>query len=493
MFNLFRRRPRVHPWDLQAPMLSFAAGDVIALGDLYCGTQILGATGSGKTSGSMAAICRALMSSGAGGLFLCAKREDSATYQRYARECGRSHDVLIFGSEDSPLRYNFIQSELSRAGCGPGLVANLTALLSTVTEVLGRGSGRSGREGDAYFRSASEQACRNALEIQVASHDQVTIPDLLRLLTAAPTSIEQIASESWVRNSFFCLCVRTAERRELPRSQRADFEQAVGYFMAEWAPMSGRTRSGVLSTLTSALDLLSRGIARDLLSSPASNLSPEMCWDGAIVIVDIPALVYQDVARLIGVIMKYCWQRAAMRRDVTANARPACIVADESHLFAATPDWEFQAVARGLCVATVFATQSISNYLEAFGPNSEARVHSLLGNLQNQFFHQQTDTKTIAYAQELIGRRRTMMMGGSSSQSGDMLDRMMGSWGGGGESAVSGSFSEVYEHELQARDFHTLAKGGPASKWIVEAICYQGGKLFQSGRTWSRVGFRQTP
>ena len=99
-----------------------------------------------------------------------------------------------------------------------------------------------------------------------------------------------------------------------------------------------------------------------------------------------------------------------------ANPRPTFIVVDECHLLAVSADQVFQTTARSSRTAVVYATQSISNYLSAFGgPQAEAEVHSLLGNLQTQVFHQQTDTCTNSYAAELIGRTRQFMTSANSS------------------------------------------------------------------------------
>lgn len=477
-------------WDPDTPVMQLGDGEFLSLRDFYSGVQVWGSTGSSKSTATMAAAVEGLFSAGAGALCLCAKREDRRNYEAHARARGRGQDVMIFGPDDSPLRYNFIDAELSRDGSGAGLVTNLTSLLSTVAEVTRRGHGSSGTaEGEGYFRLAAEQLARNGLELLLLSGQRITIPALYRFISSLPTSLEQAASEPWRATSFAYATMELAGQRvkSMSESRMADYELAISYVFNEYAPMSARTRSAIVSTLTSSLDLLSRGTARDLLSSPTTNVSPEMCWDGAIVIVDIPALAYQDVARLIGVIMKYAWQRAAMRRDLSRGDRPMAIIVDESHLFAAEPDWEFQAVARGTHTATLLATQSLSNYLEVFGERSEARVHSLLGNLQCQVFHQLTDTRTIAYVQELLGKRRDVLMNGSAPPDQDWIATLLGIGSG-----VSAGFSEVWQEQVQAGDLNSLARGGPAHHMVAEAIVYRGGHVFGStGRTWRRVAIPQ--
>ncbi|TWT44919.1 Type IV secretion-system coupling protein DNA-binding domain protein [Phycisphaerae bacterium RAS1] len=475
-------------WDRSSPLLYWADGVPWNVESAFSGTQIWGSTGSGKTSGSLAAICRAFLAAGFGGLFLCAKREDRDTYTRYAREAGRLDDLMVFSPETNELRYNFIESERRQSAGAVGLVENLTALLMTVTELTERGNGGGGgRDNERYFRLESTRLARNGLLALVLGRERVTVPDLHRLITTAPVSLEQVASTDWQNSSFCFQCLHAADQASKNDSQRADFDLALTYFLNEWPALSSRTRSVVQSTLTSATDALSRGAARDLLSSPNPNVSPEMMYDGKVLIADFPVLVYRDIGQLIQVILKFCWQRSHSQRNVAANPRPTFIVCDESHLLAVDADQTFQTIARSTRTAVVYATQSISTYLDVFGAQAEPKVHTLLGNLQTQVFHQQTDVKTIQYVQELIGRSRQFVMNGNSTRDNDWLSPLFGGTPGG----ASAGFSETYEFELQASDLNSLAKGQPPL-WETHAIVYQGGRRFPNGRTWFPVAFRQT-
>jgi hypothetical protein len=485
-FSKRRPTPQESCWDLATPLLQWGDGvEPWSIGASYEGCQIFGSTGSGKSSGSMAAICRAFLRAGYGGIFLTVKREDRETYTRYVRETGRLDDLLVF-SPDQALRYNFIASEMQAASGSAGLVENLTSLLMTVTELGEGGHGGGGGDNERYFRLEANRLARNGLLALVLGRERVTVPDLHRLITTAPQTPEQVQSQEWQRGSFCFQSLQSADRASKTEAQRADFDLALTYFLNEWPTLSSRTRSVVQSTLTSTTDLLSRGAARDLLSSPSPNVSPAMMYDGAIMIVDFPVLVYRDIGQLIQVILKFCWQRAHSRRDVGANPRPTFIVTDESHLLTVDADQTFQTTARSTRTAVVNATQSISTMLDAFGAHSEDKVHTLLGNLQTRICHQQTDIRTVQYMQELIGRSRQFVMNGSTSRDADWLSPLFGGSSGG----ASAGFSEQYEFELQAGDLNSLAKGGPPH-WMTEAIVYQGGKRFANGRTWMPVSFSQ--
>ncbi|MCP9801792.1 type IV secretory system conjugative DNA transfer family protein [Synechococcus sp. RedBA-s] len=472
-------------FDPNAVLLEWAAGARWTIRDSFSGVQVLGATGSGKSSGSLPRIFESYLRSGYGGLFLTVKPEDRSIYERYVRNAGRFDDLRLF-SPRADLRFNFIASEMEQSAEPVGLAENIMKLIMTVAELGARNNGsRGGSDNAEYFRLAAEQLCYYVLLILVLSGLEVSVPNLHRFLLSIARSREESLSDGWQQNSFCFQCLKAADKAPKSPSHLEDFKMATGFLMEEWPSMNSRTRTTVESTLTTATGSLGRGLVRDMVSAPRSNFSPSMLFDGAIVIADFPVLQYRDVGQQIQVILKYCVQRAAARRDVSRNPRGVFIGADEHQYLAVDADQVAQTTARSSHLAVVNATQSLSTYLAAFGPQSEAKVHSLLGNLQTQIFHQQTDTETIRYIQELIGRSRQFMMNGNSARGGDWLAPLFGNSSGG-----SAGFSETYEYELQARDLNGLAKGGPPH-FTTEAIVYQGGRTFPNGRTWLPVTFMQ--
>lgn len=490
MWNLLKRgtkRESVDRWDLNRPLMHLTATSVLTIGASFQGLQIWGSTGSGKSTGSAAAIIISMLAAGFGGLFLTAKPGDRETYERYCRQTGRQNDVIVFGAKQG-LCYNPIDAELKRRDAGAGITENIVALLSTLLEVFERNSGDSGRTDEGYWRRAMRQLMRNSIDLLVMAKDCLNVPDLHRLVISAPTSRKQLKSLAWQKKSFCFQCLTEADARAKTPRQRADFELVTQFFCWEFATLSSRTRSVIVSTFSSMLDVMNRGIVRDLISGPVSHITPEMTQQGKVIIVDLPPKVFGEIGIIIQVLWKFCFQRAQERRDVNENPRPCFLVVDESHLTATEPDQIFQTTARATRTAVVYATQSISNYLAAFGPHSEARVHSLLGNLQTQIFHQQADVHTNTYAAELIGRRRQFLINANQNpQPGDWL----GSITGMASPQTTAGISETFEYEVQPSTFATLRKGGPPH-WQVDGIVYQGGHVFsETGRPWAPVTFPQ--
>ncbi|MCX7420883.1 MAG: type IV secretion system DNA-binding domain-containing protein, partial [Planctomycetia bacterium] len=278
------------------------------------------------------------------------------------------------------------------------------------------------------------------------------------MVVSAPSSTEELASEEWKEHSFCYQCLKEADAKLKSPMQQSDFESVADYFAVEWVHLSDRTRSVVLSTFTSMLDGLNREIARILMSSPVSKVTPEMCQDGKLLLIDVPLKVFGEAGLFIQVLWKHCLQRVQERRDIQKNARPVFLVADESHLLAVSADQVFQTTARSTRTAVIYATQSISNYLAALGEHSEPEIHSLLGYLQTKLFHQQADIKTNQYAAELIGRSRQFLVNANSSRlPGGFISSLFGQ----SPSQSTAGVTETFEWEVQPSTFATLRKGGP--------------------------------
>lgn len=488
MSPFFKRppRPSASRWALSAPLLHFSDRDSWTVGDACQGTQIFGSTGCGKSTGPLAEICLAFLNAGFGGIFLTAKPDDRRVYEGYCRRTGREADVMVFGPNE-PLRYNPFDAELHRSDAGAGFNESIVSLLSTTVEISDRNQGQGDSEDSSYWKRSNLQLMRNSVDLLVMAKGRVSAPELYELVVSAAASEAQLNSEDWRRSSLCFQCLMEADCKAKTPQQRRDYKLVLDFFWREWPKLSEKTRSVVLSTFTSMLDVLNRGIVRELMGGD-TNVKPEMTQDGAVIIIDVPLLVFGQLGVFIQVLWKYCFQKVQERRDTAANDRPVFLVVDESHLVTVAQDQVFQTTARSTRTAVAYATQNISNYLVVLGERSEPQVHSLLGNLQTQIFCQQTDVRTNNYSAELIGRTRQYRINANSShQPGDWIMSALGQRAG----QASAGINETVDFEIQPSRFPQLTKGG-SPEWIVESIVYQGGRQFSdTRRPWMPVAFRQ--
>lgn len=487
----FRREPRpVAPddWDMSRPLLLLSRLSMWLLMHAFNGTFICGETGGGKSSGSGFALAMAFLRAGFGGMILCVKRGEKQIWERYARLAGREKDLVIFDASCQH-RYSFLDAETNRKGSGAGLVEVIVQLLCTILEVAERNGGQGGREDEGYWRRAVRQMIRNLVGLLLIAQGRVTVPDLYRLVVSAPTSPEQLKSDEWKKQSFCFQCMADADKKSKSAREQRDFELIADYFMLEFPALSDKTRSVIVSTFTSLVDVLNRSLLYELFSTD-TTVRPEDTFDGKIIIVDLPVKEFAEIGQFAGVLWKFVWQRAVERRDADANPRPLFLFVDEFQYYLTSHDSLFQTTARSSRVATVYLTQNISNLLAGFGgDNARALTDSLLGNLTTKIAHLNSDPVTNEWFASVIGRSRQFFMNMSSSFQPGAASLMASYY----EDVQSSSgMSEQMEFEVQPRRFTNLRSGGPQNSFQVDAILYQGGRVFEeTGKTWLPVTFDQ--
>jgi len=125
-------------------------GEEITWADAVEGTLIMGATGSGKSSGPGKHAAMAMLRSGWGFCILCAKTDELSRWQKYIRDHAleRADDLVIL-NKDSGLKFNFLTYELTRAGKGADEILNAINTIMSLNQqnkVYQSGSGGQGKE-----------------------------------------------------------------------------------------------------------------------------------------------------------------------------------------------------------------------------------------------------------------------------------------------------------------------------------------------------------
>ncbi|MCE9592334.1 MAG: TraM recognition domain-containing protein [Planctomycetes bacterium] len=481
----------VDPWSLSTPLLQWSETDAWTIGHAVEGLLVTGASGSGKTSTSGTRCARSFLEAGFGGLVLTAKQDEVQLWIEHCRATGRENDLILF-SPEGPWCFNPLDFELNRKGAGAGHTENLVNLFTTMLEIADRtGSNGGGREDESYWRKAARQLVRNFCDLLILATGHVSIPDLYRAIISSATSLDQAASEGWKRNSYCFKLLVDADAAAKSSIRREDFKLVADYILLEYPGLSDKTRSVIVSSFTSCIDVMNRGVLRQLFCG-RTNFSLNDSEQGKVIVVALPVKEFGEVGVIANVLMKYCWQLAVERRDVKQNPRPVFLYADEAQFFFYDRDFLFQSTCRSSRVATVYLTQNLSNVLEAMGgEGSRAKADSLLGNLACKVFHANADPVTNEWAASIIGKKRQFFMNANHGhQSEDWLDSAMGL---SHSRNVNAGVSEQMDYEVQPSAFHRLRTGGPANDRLVDAIVFQNGRVFgQTGRSWLPVTFRQS-
>src|SRR5262249_1843887 len=144
-----------------------------------------------------------------------------------------------------------------------------------VLEVASRNATASGgREDEGYWRRSCRQLMTNLVDLLMLANGRISVPGLYPILTSAPRAREGVMSDQWRADSFCFQCLASAERKPKSLEQRADFQLVTEYFLREFAGLSDKTRSVIVSTFTSMVDVLHRGVMRKLFCE-GTNITPE--------------------------------------------------------------------------------------------------------------------------------------------------------------------------------------------------------------------------
>jgi len=484
-------------WSLDDPLLRLSPNDLLDVRTAVAGVAILGATSSGKSSAVGDVIQRAYLTANFGGIVFTVKPGERPLWERLCAETGRSGDLLVFGPEDSPLRFDFLSYEASRPGRGAGLTETLVGYLSDIAQITERGVSNAGSGGGGengpFWKLTTQSLTRNAIDLCLIATGTVSVSLLQEIILSAPTSAEQIRSREWrVTSTCFHLMGEAAKKVKTPR-QEHDLKVVMDYFGLEFVQLSEKTRSIIVTTFCAMADLLGRGLLHTLFSS-GTTITPEAAQEGKIILIDLPLKTYGLTGLIAQTIWKQSFQRSIERRDVRASSRPVFMWLDEAGHFVGQGDMLFQTTARSSSCATVMIAQSIGTFRSAFGDGDRGRSEAaaLLGNLTTKFFCANGDPETNEWASSLAGKHKELFLNASNSYQPSDTFGMLTGLGGGPQS--SAGMSEHMEWEIQPSLFSRLRTGGPANDRCVDTIAIRNGGVFnQTGKVWMPVTFRQQP
>jgi hypothetical protein len=400
--------PRNHTWDDDEGLLNFGAdssdADFWRIRDACEGVLILGAVGSGKTSGSGSAIAKAFLTAGFGGLVLTAKPDEARRWLRLCEQTGRMGDC-VHVKPGSGHGLNILQYEAERPGDRVSITDDLIGLLGCIIGVMSRSKQKSER--DDFWSNAKRGLLKNLLEVFLLAGEPITIHGLVRFVNSAPTSPDC----PWRTIPLFGGMMARAEKksRDGSRGDKDDYADALEYWTKSFPREPDVTRGGYVAAFTAMANYLTgRGVGEILCGE--TNLTPEAILSGKIVILDFPIKESQEEGNMVQATWKLLFQQAVERRaDKGLNsARPAFLWEDEGHEFFSQQDVRFQPTARDCRIPHVIISQNIQNFLHL--GHSEHAVEAVFSAMNTYIFHTNADLYTNRWASEHIGEEKRLTL-----------------------------------------------------------------------------------
>lgn len=510
---------------LDTPLLRLSPTDNFTLRDACAGVHIFGGIGSGKTSGSGKVLAGAYLRAGMGGLVLCAKSEEVALWQEYAAAHGRRDSVVLF---DERQGFNFLSYELARQGMEG--IGTVTDCLMKVLEACEHATGKQVQgSGDPFWDKTIRQVLRYTIPPLYAARGTVTVSDIIDFLTSAPADSAQIYDTNWQAQSFMFSIMQWAEFTPKIPIPKENLLRIIDYWCNQYPAIPEKTRGNIVISVTAELDRFKHGRLEAAFCGK-TTIVPELCFHGAIIIMAMPALTWNEDGIIGQQVFKYMWQRAVLSRNSLHGPwwdrgkhrnRPVFLWADEAQYFVNSYDAEYQSTCRASRACTVFLTQSLPTYTDKMGGDkSHTRAHALVGKFMTSIFHSNACPDTNEWASKTIGkalqRRFNESEGEGSSMNmgmnkGDSINsgyssNSSSSHGPGGQTSSLGSgsssgksqstgenlgrgqsrntsrgYTEVMDFLIEPGDFGRILKtGGPDNGYRVTGVWYQAGRAFKA-------------
>ncbi|MDD2709223.1 MAG: hypothetical protein PHV34_14650 [Verrucomicrobiae bacterium] len=469
-------------WALSAPIFRLPTGDEWNIGDACQGILILGATGSGKSSGSADMLAIKMLHLGAGGIVLCVKVDEANYWMELARLTGREKDIIrVTESQES---FNIFDYELHRSGRGAGLTLNLVNLFRQLQDLVESKGGQ--KLNPDFWERACVRLISNAIQLQCALDEPLTLPAVSDIILTAPKSDEEADDEQWKKTS---KCCRACVKAFLKQKGDFDIKRAVNYFLNDFPTMGDRQRSGITETWEGLADPLLRTPIRQKFCTD-TTFTPEDAIDrGKIIVVDLPVKEFDQAGRIAGVIVKFLFQKAVERRRAASETsrRPCFIWADEFQHFVTSYDMVFQQTARSSKTSTVYIGQNLPTVLAQLGgQQGEPWMKGLFGNLLTKIFHANDEAQTNKFAADVVGEDWQIIETVSAGESRNILTPLLS-----GNRNVNASFSPQVKHILLPIVFTRLRTGTARNNGIVDAVFFQAGRKFSNGLNFCKVQFKQ--
>ncbi|MBK9929601.1 MAG: hypothetical protein IPP04_06980 [Saprospiraceae bacterium] len=431
------------------------------------GFSVTGGVGSGKTSGSLQFLALNFLKRDFGGIVLTAKTDEVDNWIEYCTATDRLKDLVIFGEHGTD-KLCFDPMMFMAKLPGGKNAQNLSALLISLSKMGGRITGAGdGQSQDPFWDAACRRLIGNAVNLLQLAQIDVSIENIDNIIRAAQPEVDIEVKK------FLNVCLSQAFINKSNPSDERIFKNVKNYFQVDFKTIPEKTRGSILEIWRSIADpFLNDLLAEYFMGSISEDVSPDMTFEGKIIVVNFSVKEYFEVGAIAQQVYKIMFQRAVERRKVDDSARPVFQFIDESHYFLTEQDYLFLTTARSKKCISVYATQQISNYYASLpGTKVKDKVNAFLGSLITKIIHSTTDYVSNDLYAKLIGKSYQRLQDFNAS-----TNKPEQFW--------------RYAYDVEPTEFGKLKTGTEDNGFKVEGMVVSRGK-WANGRSFMTLQFDQ--
>jgi hypothetical protein len=386
-------------------------GDIATLDmeSIFSHICVLGATGVGKSTAVAKPLFKQIASitnsSGNqfGALCLDAKGVLWRDLQRSAEGIGRGDDIVLIGVDAGmrgldPLAH--LKSE------------DLASAIRSVMDITGDSK-------DSYWRDLAEILITHVAALAYAmsrliradgtsNHKYYSLMSIYYLMgneKALSAALEPFLKNPPVQEFF-----------DDNYDQLGQLKSAIDYLSGEWAQLAQVTKSGILSNASAIFNPIyaNPNLARKFSAENDNVESIERIFDGKLFMLSISAIEFNTAAKLLQVLIKTAFYRAASIREIKIGAtecqkKPVMVMIDEAQDIVSTGslgDSTFYNRARSTGVCGILISQGLSAYYQAIGREAAT---NMLQQLRTKLIMHIEDMETHEFVIKLAGDARRAM------------------------------------------------------------------------------------
>ena len=441
---------------LDKPLWSAGGVTILTTRTLNQGVLVTGQTGSGKSSGVIHNLLRAVMRAGYGMCLIAPKPGDATGYLKLAGECGRD-DVTVL-DRGCKNRLAFFET-LLRVDESPATLAALgQSGLEVISEVITRKDGHSG-EDSTFWAGSFQNHARCLIGAHVMARVLPTPKGLMALQNSIPRTPKEVKSEEF-KDSYCRRLLEKAQANARAEGWMPDLATYEDYVLNTLPRLGEKTRGVVEMMLSNALAPMLSGIGAQVLAGEPNFDLGKLVSGNGVLVCDFPLAQYQSVGSAIGACVKYLCQLEVMRRN---GGKPFVFVIDEAANYLSTFDYEYVSISRSFQGPMVICLQGVEQLAKG---DDFTRADSLSGNCATKIACLPTH-RTAEWLSKLIGKHRDFFSGGSVTGGYDAPFAY-------GSSTATGSFNEQLTEIIRPEELYTLRTGGAGK--LVDALLIQSGR-----------------
>ena len=188
---------------------------------------------------------------------------------------------------------------------------------------------------------------------------------------------------------------------------RTALRDAITYWAEQYPAIPDKTRGNIVATVTTTLDRFMHGRLNRAFCG-RTTIVPELTFHGAIIVLAMPTLTWNEDGIIAQQLFKYMWQRAVLSRNSLAQVhreRPVFLWSDEAQETVSPYDGEFLSMCRASKCCVTYLTQSLPTYYAKLGgDNPRDAAHALVGKFMTHIYHSNACPETNEYAARMIGK-----------------------------------------------------------------------------------------